>query len=133
MSCHRRPTSSVPDSSSRSRFMESTVNFLYWENQGLLEANLTKIVGFVGGAVNPVKLTPEMAGHPEALKAALPVRGCLITSARTLAKLSGDLRGEKWRQLLAGLATQVLVYGFEPTPCDSRLLQELTSGSLGAV
>jgi hypothetical protein len=113
--------------------MENKANLLFWEDQGYLEANLTKIVEFLGGTANPVRLTTEMVDHPEALKVALPIRGCLIISARALAKLGGDQRVSKRRELLAGLATHVLVYGFEPTPDDSRLLQELTSSSLGAV
>ena len=81
--------------------MENKANLLFWEDQGYLEANLTKIVEFLGGTANPVRLTTEMVDHPEALKVALPIRGCLIISARALAKLGGDQRVSKRRELLA--------------------------------
>jgi hypothetical protein len=114
--------------------MESAVTLLYWEHLGPSELNLTKIVKFLGGTIKLMKLTTEVAEHPERLKSAIPTVGCLITSAQTLAKLGGDnWRGVGRQRLLIGLAANVLVYGFQPTPGESQVLRELTSDSLVGV
>jgi len=114
--------------------MNRAISLAYWENLGTSELNIIKIVEFLGGTVRLVRLTTEVARHPDSDKAFLTKSNCLITSAQALANLRKEIHGTM--ELLTCLAdpgAKVFIYGFEPVSGHDSLLRELTAGALVAV
>ena len=115
-----------------SRDAGSSVNgeamLLYWEDPNASELNVMKIIKFMGGTVKLVRWLQKGLTYQESFTSA---RGCLITSAQTLSRVSNTMqRSLGLRKVLMSMASNVLVYGFEPIPAHNLLLQELTLGGL---
>ena len=86
-----------------------------------VKRNLGKLIEFMGGAVQTVKLrNDENLGR---LRDLIPVRGCVMAHARTITP--------KLRTLLLKQKAQVLVYGFDSA--QSQLSEILPGGSVAPI
>ena len=103
--------------------MDNCVTLLHRDAGGVAERNLTRLVEFMGGTVQAVKV--EAGGQVEILRGLIPAGGCVIASAPAIG-------AEVWAMLLE-LKAQVLVYGFDSAAQSSGLLKVLTGGSVVGV
>ena len=114
--------------------MDSSITLLSWEHVGCSELNAIKIAKCMGQVMRPLRLTGEITGHDEYLAASVPRGGSLVASAETLVQLCGrSPLGLRLIALLKNLAANIFVYGFQPLREHSRILQELTAGTLSGV
>ena len=105
--------------------MTNHVTLFHLGSLGVVELRLIKIVEFLGGKVQAVKLDGETPGQSGSLLSLMPPGGCAITSARTLAKLgSGCWSNLEIQAMLRDSKVHILVYGFEPGEQSSELLKE---------
>jgi hypothetical protein len=113
--------------------MENQVYLLYWDLLDASELNVARIVEFLGGTINTVKLTSELSKSPKLLHGAIPNCKRLILSAKTLARLDGANAGLGEARQWLDLTPNVLVYDFESTQSDTEVLRRLTSGSFAGI
>jgi hypothetical protein len=108
--------------------VKSDVILLYRNDLTPSDLHLMKIINFMGGSVTPVQVQQNGLAREELTSG---FGGCLIASAQTLSKVSGEVgMGLELRKALLSAGSKALIYGFEPIPSHNRLLHELTSGGL---
>lgn len=96
----------------------------YVEKPEVSDINLMKLADFMGVPVCGVSVVLEVMRHPR----------CVAVSARTLRECVGRLSLPSTLQNMGiGPKTDLFVYGFDPCPEDSDLVQTLSGGSFDSV
>lgn len=107
------------------------VTLLCWQEPDESDLNVARIVEFMGGEVEFVKLNAGNMANDEGAGRSRSSGRCAIMQATTLAKAiqqsEAGLDGLGW---ISSITANCLVFGFEATPEHGQLLRELTDDGL---